>query len=40
MYIADIGNVTVHTLMKSCKDNVHIVKVKIAFLTKIVAKNK
>lgn len=40
MRIATIGNVTVHTVMKSCKDSLHIVKVKIAFVTKIRAKKQ
>jgi len=40
MRIAAIGNVTVHTLMKICKDSLHIVNVKIAFITKIRAKKQ
>lgn len=40
MWIAAIGYVTVYTLMKSCRDSVHIVKVKIAFITKTGAKKQ
>ena len=38
MSIAAVGNVTVYSVLKSYKNSVHTVKVKVAFITQIRSK--